>query len=215
MKIINKKHSQIDFLVSKSLVTYDDAINFMENRVNNISKGIENEAIWFLEHPSIYTTGRSFEIKTDNIDNIPIYNTGRGGKVTWHGPGQRIIYFMINIKKRNNNIRKFVFDLESYIINCLKELDIIAYKKKDLIGIWTKDTNGNDAKIASLGLRVSKGIIYHGLSININCNLSFFSKIDPCGIKDSYVTSIFAIKKNIIKRKFDKILEKNIFNIFN
>jgi lipoyl(octanoyl) transferase len=215
MKIINKKNSQIDFLVSKRLVAYDNAINFMENRVNNIAKGIENEAIWFLEHPSIYTTGRSFVTKTDNIDSIPIYNTGRGGKVTWHGPGQRIIYFMINIKKRNNNIRTFVFDLESYIINCLKELDIKAYKKKDLIGIWTKDTNGNDAKIASLGLRVSKGVIYHGLSININCNLSFFSKIDPCGIKDSYVTSIFAIKKNNIKRKFDKILENNIFNIFN
>ena len=215
MKIINKKHLQIDFLVSKNLVPYDYAINFMEHRVNYIAKGIEKEAIWFLEHPSIYTTGRSFESKADNIDNIPIYNTGRGGKITWHGPGQRIIYFMINIKKRNNNIRQFVFNLENYIINCLEELDIIAYKKKNLIGIWTKDTNGNDAKIASLGLRVSKGVIYHGLSINISCSLSYFKKIDPCGIKNSYVTSIFAIKKNIIIKKVDEVLEKNIVNIFN
>ncbi len=215
MKIINKKHLQIDFLVSKNLVSYDYAINFMENRVNYIAKGIENEVIWFLEHPSLYTTGRSFESKANNIDNIPIYNTGRGGKITWHGPGQRIIYFMIDIKKRNNNIRKFVFDLENYIINCLKELDIIAYKKENLIGIWTKDTRGNDAKIASLGLRVSKGIIYHGLSININCNLSYFRKIDPCGIKNSHVTSIFEIKKNIIKREVDEVLERNILNIFN
>ena len=88
-------------------------------------------------------------------------------------------------------------------------------KKKNLIGIWTKDTNGNDAKIASLGLRVSKGVIYHGLSINISCSLSYFKKIDPCGIKNSYVTSIFAIKKNIIIKKVDEVLEKNIFNIFN
>ena len=80
-----------------------------------------------------------FGVKTNNIDNIPIYNTGRGGKITWHGPGQRIIYFMINIKKRNNDIRKFVFNLENYIINCLTRTDIISYKKKDLIGIWTKD----------------------------------------------------------------------------
>ena len=214
MKIINKKHLQIDFLMSKNLVAYDYAINFMEERVNYIVQGKKNEAIWFLEHPSVYTTGRAFVTKTNNIDNIPIYNTGRGGKITWHGPGQRIVYLMINIKKRNNDIRKFVFNLESYIINCLKELDIIAFKKKGLIGIWTKNENGNDAKIASLGLRVSKGIIYHGLSINVDCDLSNFKKIDPCGIKNSFVTSIGAIKGNIQKNKVDDILEKNIFNIF-
>ena len=214
MKIINKKHLQIDFLMSKNLVAYDYAINFMEERVNYIVQGKKNEAIWFLEHPSVYTTGRSFVTKTNNIDNIPIYNTGRGGKITWHGPGQRIIYLMINIKKRNNDIRKFVFNLESYIINCLRELGIISFKKKGLVGIWTKNENGNDAKIASLGLRVSKGIIYHGLSINVDCDLSNFKKIDPCGIKNSSVTSIVAINENIQKNKVDDILEKNILNIF-
>ena len=197
MKIINKKHLKIDLFISKGLVTYEEAINFMEKQVSYIAKGKRNELVWFLEHPSVYTTGRAFHSKTKNIDNVPIYNTGRGGKITWHGPGQKIIYFMINIKQREKDIRKFVSSLEKYIIYCLSELGIIAYKKNNLIGIWTKDKQGNDAKIASLGLRVSRGIIYHGLSINIDCDLSYFKKIDPCGIKNSYVTSVASLKESI------------------
>ncbi len=215
MKIINKKHLKIDLFISKDLVTYEEAISFMEKQVSYIAKGKRNEAVWFLEHPSVYTTGRAFESKTKSIDNIPIYNTGRGGKITWHGPGQKIVYFMINIKQRKNDIRKFVSNIEKYIIYCLSEIGIIAYKKKNLIGIWTKNKQGNDAKIASLGLRVSRGIIYHGLSINIDCDLSYFEKIDPCGIKNSYVTSIASIKKNIQKIQIDEILQKNVFRIFN
>ena len=184
----------------------------MENKWVNLKL---KELIWFLEHPSVYTTGRAFESKVGNIDNIPIYNTGRGGKITWHGPGQKIIYFMINIKQRKKDIRKFVSNLEKYIIYCLSELGIIAYKKNNLIGIWTKDKKGNDAKIASLGLRVSRGIIYHGLSINIDCDLSYFKKIDPCGIKNSYVTSVASLKESIKKIQVDEILQQNIFRIFN
>ena len=188
MKIINKKKLSLEFLVSNYLVDYSEAIKFMEERVNLIKKGKEKEAIWFLEHPSLYTAGRSYKIKYDYIENTPLYNTGRGGKITWHGPGQRIIYFMIDIKKRKYDIRKFVSNIENYIIISLKELEIKAFKKKDLIGIWTKDKEKNDAKIASLGLRVSKGIIYHGVSLNIDCDLSYFKKIDVCGIRNSNIT---------------------------
>ena len=122
---------------------------------------------------------------------------------------------MINIKERKSDIRRFVHNIERYIIHCLRELDIVSYKKKGLIGIWTKDKKGNDAKIASLGLRVSRGIIYHGLSINIDCDLSNFKKIDPCGLKNSYVTSIASIKKSIVKKQIEEILQKNVFRIFN
>ena len=215
MKIINKKNLDIDLLVSKGLVPYNQAITFMEDRVQHILKKKKNEAIWFLEHPAVYTTGRAFESKIGKLANIPIYNTGRGGKITWHGPGQRVIYLMINIKERKIDIRKFVFNLERYIIICLKKLDIESYRKKDLVGIWTKDKKGNEAKIASLGLRVSRGIIFHGLSININCELSYFKKIDPCGIKNSHVTTISSLKKNILKKNVDEILTKNIQEIFN
>ena len=214
MKIINKKKLSLEFLVSNYLVDYSEAIKFMEERVNLIKKGQEKEAIWFLEHPSLYTVGRSYNIKYDYIENTPLYNTGRGGKMTWHGPGQRIIYFMIDIKKRKYDIRKFVSNIENYIIISLKELEIKAFKKKDLIGIWTKDKEKNDAKIASLGLRVSKGIIYHGVSLNIDCDLSYFKKIDVCGIKNSNITSIFSLKNKIFKDNVDEVLERNISVIF-
>ena len=214
MKIINKKKLSLEFLVSNYLVDYSEAIKFMEERVNLIKKGQEKEAIWFLEHPSVYTAGRSYKIKYDYIENTPLYNTGRGGKITWHGPGQRIIYFMIDIKKRKYDIRKFVSNIENYIIISLKELEIKAFKKKDLIGIWTKDKEKNDAKIASLGLRVSKGIIYHGVSLNIDCDLSYFKKIDVCGIRNSNITSIFSLKNKIFKDNVDEVLERNISVIF-
>ena len=213
MKIINKKHLSLDFLISKHLVDYDKAMAFMEKRVSLIKKEKALEAIWFLEHPSIYTAGRSHGIKEGYIENVPILNTSRGGKVTWHGPGQRVIYLMIDIKKRKYDLRYFVSNLEQYIIKCLQELNIKAYKKDNLIGIWTKDKSLNDAKIASLGLRVSKGIIYHGISININCDLSFFKKIDVCGIRNSNVTSIYSINKNISYKEVDRILQKNINEI--
>ncbi|MEC6997353.1 MAG: lipoyl(octanoyl) transferase LipB [Pseudomonadota bacterium] len=214
MKIINKKKLSLEFLVSNYLVDYSEAIQFMEERVNLIKKGQEKEAIWFLEHPSLYTAGRSYKIKYDYIENTPLYYTGRGGKITWHGPGQRIIYFMIDIKKRKYDIRKFVSNIENYIIISLKELEIKAFKKKDLIGIWTKDKEKNDAKIASLGLRVSKGIIYHGVSLNIDCDLSYFKKIDVCGIRNSNITSIFSLKNKIFKDNVDEVLERNISVIF-
>ena len=214
MKIINKKKLSLDFLVSNYLVDYSEAIKFMEERVNLIIKKEEKEAIWFLEHPSLYTAGRSHKIKYDYIENTPIYNTGRGGKITWHGPGQRIIYFMIDIKKRKFDIRKFVSNLEKFIIICLKELEIQAYKRKDLIGIWTKDKEQNDAKIASLGLRVSKGVIYHGVSLNVDCDLSYFKKIDVCGIRNSNVTSIFSLNNRVLKNNVDEVLERNISAIF-
>ena len=214
MKIINKKHLSIDFLTTNHQVDYNKAVQFMEERVNSITRGQANEAIWFLEHPPLYTTGRSNETEMKHIQNIPIYNTRRGGKITWHGPGQRIIYFMINIRKRKYDLRKFVFNLESYLIKSLLELKIKAYKRKNIIGIWTKDKRKNDAKIASLGLRVSKGVIYHGISINIDCDLSYFKKIDVCGIKNSYVTSISSLKENLVKSEVDKILQKNISDIF-
>ena len=214
MEIINKKKLTIDFIKTKTPIAYDKAISFMEKRVNLIATAKANELIWFLEHPSIFTTGRAYETENDYLENIPIYNTGRGGKLTWHGPGQRIIYIMINIKKRKYDIREFVSNLEESIIISLKELNINAYRKKNLVGIWTKNQNNNDAKIASLGLRISKGIIYHGISININCDLSYFKKIDPCGIKDSHVTSVISLKDDFNKLKIDSILKNNIFNLF-
>ena len=204
----------IEIIESKNIIEYNYAINFMENKVSQVKDNSCREIIWFLEHPSIYTSGRGNPIKQDKINKIPIYNTSRGGKLTWHGPGQRIIYFIINLKKRGLDIRRFVNNIEQFIISSLSNLDIKAYKKNKIVGIWTLDKNKNEAKIGSLGLRVSKGIIYHGLSINVSCDLSNFNNIDPCGIKDSRVTSIKSLKNVTSKKVVDEVLKNNLNIIF-
>ena len=205
----------IEILESKKIIDYKFAINYMEEKLLGVKNNTAKELIWFLEHPSIYTSGRGNRINQRYINKIPIYNSGRGGKITWHGPGQRIIYFIIDLKKRRLDIRRFVSNIEKFIIDSLLELDIKAYKKKNIIGIWTLDKEKKEAKIGSLGLRVSKGIIYHGLSLNVSCDLSNFYKIDPCGIKDSRVTSVKNLKNLINKNEVDKVLRRKLKVLFN
>ena len=154
----------IEILESKKIIDYEFAINYMEEKLLEVKNNTAKELIWFLEHPSIYTSGRGHPVNRSYINKIPIYNSGRGGKITWHGPGQRIIYFIIDLKKRGLDIRRFVSNIEKFIIESLLELGIKAYKKDNIVGIWTLDKEKKEAKIGSLGLRVSKGIIYHGLS---------------------------------------------------
>ncbi len=210
MLIKKKKYKNLEVFFSNYQISYEKAINYLEKRVNKICKEEEQELVWFLEHPSVYTTGRGHLIKKKFINSVPVINTGRGGKLTWHGPGQRIIYLAIDLKKRNNDIRKFINLLESFVISTLNKINIECYRKENLIGIWTKK-NDVDAKIASFGLRVSKGIIYHGISININCKLDNFYKINPCGITNALVTSVKEIKKEEINlNEFDKILFREL-----
>tara|TARA_B100000579_G_C22579800_1_gene732931 strand:- start:53 stop:679 length:627 start_codon:yes stop_codon:yes gene_type:complete len=204
----------IEIIESKNIIEYSYAINFMENKVPQIKNNSCREIIWFLEHPSIYTSGRGNPIKKDKINKIPIYNTSRGGKLTWHGPGQRIIYFVVNLKSRGFDIRRFVNNIEKFIISSLTNLNIEAYKRENIVGIWTLDKEKKEAKIGSLGLRVSKGIIYHGLSLNVSCDLSNFYKIDPCGIKNSRVTSIKSLKNIADNKIVDDVLKKNLNIIF-
>ncbi len=211
MKIKNKNLSDFNLINSNNRINLLEAISFMEKTVNDIFHNKEKEMIWFLEHESVYTCGRSQVSNEKKINNTPVYNINRGGKVTWHGPGQRIIYFMLNLKKRKLDIRYFVKSLEQIVIDSLLELNIAAFRKKGLIGIWTKNFNEEDAKIASLGLRVSRGIVYHGLSINVNCNLSNFNYISPCGISNAKVTSIKELKNKIEISKFDNILKKHLY----
>ena len=209
-----KTNNIVEFKLSKDLVEYDSAIEYMNTHINKMKKNNAKELIWFLEHPSIYTSGRGNPVNQNYINKIPIYNSGRGGKITWHGPGQRIIYFIIDLKKRGLDIRRFVSNIEKFIIESLLELDIKAYKKNNIVGIWTLDKEKKEAKIGSLGLRVSKGIIYHGLSLNVSCDLSNFYKIDPCGIKDSKVTSVKNLKSLVNKNEVDEILKRKLKILF-
>ena len=199
--------------IKKSIkpVNYSYAINEMEQRVDKlINKKRVNELIWFLEHNSIFTGGSSYK-KEEILDkSIKVIKTSRGGKITWHGPGQLVCYFVIDLGKRKKDIRKFVNLIEQSIINTLNEYNINCKSDKKNIGIW-HTSNGNTYKIASIGIRVRRWIAYHGFSININNKLNEYSKIVPCGIKNKGVTNLYKIKKQNYKNLLS-VLKKNLIN---
>ena len=185
----------IEIKISKKPVDYRKAVIFMEKRLGKIKEGKARELIWILEHNDIYTAG-SRSKKSEILDKkIKIVKTNRGGKITWHGKGQLICYFVINLNKRNKDIRKFITNIEKSIINTLKEFKIKSFSDRQDIGIWIK-IEGNIKKIAAIGIRVKKWIAYHGFSININNDLKKYNKIIPCGIKNKAVTNLESIKKN-------------------
>ena len=199
----------IEIKRSKKPVNYSKAIKLLEYRVNEIIKiNTKKELIWFLEHPSIYTAGSSFN-KIDIIDNsITVIKTSRGGKITWHGPGQLICYFVINLNNKKKDIRKFINLVEQSIIDTLKQYNIEAFRDKKNIGIWFKKKN-KTKKIGSIGLRVKRWIVYHGFSLNISNRLESYDKIIPCGITDKKVTTLNKIKKQNYS-KISNYLEKNL-----
>ena len=203
----------IEIKKSVKPVNYIDAINFMEERLEQIFKKNEKELIWTLEHNEIYTAGTSYS-KTEIIDNtIKIIETNRGGKITCHGPGQLICYFVLDLRNKKD-IRKFINSIERTIIETLKNYDIDTFADKDNIGIWHKKNNKID-KVAAIGVRVKKWIAYHGFAINIDNNLNQYKKIIPCGIKDKGITNLREIKDKDYSKLKDLLIEKFISNLKN
>ena len=200
----------MDIEIKKSIkpVNYKMAINLLEKRVENVAIDNKKELIWFLEHKSIFTAGTSYKEK-DIIDkSIKIFKSNRGGKITWHGPGQIICYVVIDLNKRKKDIRKFIFAIEKTIINTLEELNIKSFNDRNNVGIWINDNN-EIKKIAAIGIRVKKWIAFHGFSINYSNSLNEYKKIIPCGINDRGIISINHIKKVNKKNIFER-LEKNL-----
>ena len=200
----------MDIEIKKSIkpVNYKLAINILEKRVHNLALNDGRELIWFLEHKSIFTAGTSFKEKEIIEKSIKVVRTNRGGKITWHGPGQIICYLVINLNKRKKDIRKFISAIEKSIISTLEELNIKSFNDRKNIGIWINDNN-NIKKIAAIGIRVKKWIAFHGFSINYSNNLEEYKKIIPCGIKDRGIININNIRK-VSKEKILKKLEKNL-----
>ena len=198
--------------IKKSIkpIEYNKAIKYLENRVIKVNNNKSWELIWFLEHPSVYTTGSNFNKNDILDDSIKLIKTKRGGKITWHGPGQLICYFVINLNNRKRDIRNFVNLIENSIIESLKEYKIESESDRENIGIWVK-SNNNIKKIAAIGIRVKKWIAYHGFSINIDNDLSNYNKIIPCGIKDKELTNLRSINNQNYENLSDKIL-KNLIN---
>ncbi len=194
----------IEIKLSKKRIPYKKAMFFLNKRVEQVKNGNNRELIWILEHPRIYTAGVSFKNNEIIDKKIKIIKTNRGGKITLHNPGQKIIYFVINLNTRKKDIRKLINAIELSIIEFLKTLKINAKKDKKNIGIWVKEK-----KIAAIGIRVSRWVAFHGFSINISNNLKEYLKVIPCGLDNTKITSVYTEKK-IIPRNF----EMKLINIF-
>ncbi|MDC3014989.1 lipoyl(octanoyl) transferase LipB [Candidatus Pelagibacter sp.] len=205
----------IEIKKSQNPVKYEDAISFMEDRLKDIDLKKVDDLIWVLEHNHIYTSGTSYN-ENEIIDkSINIIKTNRGGKITYHGPGQLICYFVIDLKKGKKDIRKFISVIEKSIIETLNFYDIETFADKENIGIWYND-NSTIKKVAAIGVRVSKWIAYHGFSININNDLKKYDAIIPCGIKDKGITNLKQIKDqnyDELKNKLIEIFKTNLKNL--
>ena len=200
--------------IKKSIkpVKYDIAIKLLEERLIDINDNKKNDLIWILEHEEIYTAGTSYKEEEILDKNIKLIKTNRGGKITYHGPGQLICYFVIDLKKRKKDIRKFITLIEKTIIESLFEFNIKSFGDAKNIGIWVNDKS-NIKKVAAIGVRVSKWIAYHGFAININNNLTKYQNIIPCGILDKGVTNLKSIndqKYNILSDVIVKNFTKNL-----
>jgi lipoyl(octanoyl) transferase len=189
--------TEIEWRISDSPVPYDAALAFMEQRAASIRDGTALECIWLLEHPPLFTAGTSADpAELFNPLDFPVYEAGRGGRYTYHGPGQRVGYVMLDLEKRGKDIRRFVYALEGWMIDALGELGISAHRAEGRIGIWVGE-GAEEKKIGALGVRVKRWVTLHGFSLNVAPNLSHFSGIVPCGLAEYGVTSIDKLGKQI------------------
>ena len=213
---MKQSFNNIDTKISDKNIDYFKSVKFMQAKVDSILKNKERELIWFLCHDHIYTCGTSS--KNNEIllkTNIPIIKSNRGGKTTYHGPGQRIVYLMINLNKRKKDIRKFVNLIEESVISLLKDFKIESTTFHNRIGIWVTKANGitflKEKKIGAIGLRLKKWITYHGLSFNINPELKYYKYIQACGLPNYSATSLNDLGVDLSQKEFDRIFLK-IFN---
>ena len=204
----------MDIEIKKSTkpIKYNDALTQLEARSKLVSKNEDKELIWILEHEPIFTAGTSYS-KNDIIDkSINIYETNRGGKITYHGPGQLMFYFVIDLRNRKKDVRKLISVIENSIIETLREFNIECHADRENIGIWFNN-KGKLEKVAAIGVRVSKWIAYHGFAININNNLEQYKKIIPCGIQDKGITNLRNIANNDYSSLDKLLIKKFITNL--
>ena len=203
---------EIEVKKSNKLIDYDFALKFLEKRVEDVINGKKPELLWILEHKPIFTAGtRSKENEILN-KTISVSKTSRGGKITYHGPGQKVVYFVLNLNKRGKDIRKLIKHIENCIIKILKEYGIKSFNDKKNIGIWV-NVNGNAKKVAAIGIRVKRWIAFHGFSINISNDLEVYKNIVPCGIYGKGITNLCSVKKNNYKYINQRIID-NFLRVF-
>ena len=209
--------NQIEIKISNEEINYKEAVLFMESKVRDISENHSKELLWFLSHDHIFTQGTSAsDDEILNSDVIEVLKTNRGGKTTYHGPGQRIVYFMLNLNNKKKDIRKFISVIENSVIDFLKNYNVEARAFKDRVGIWViknnKMTFDKEKKISAIGLRVKKWITYHGMSFNINPDLKYYNSIHSCGLKEYTNTSLNELGIKIDQKEFDEGFKKIFLN---
>lgn len=206
-----KDFGNIEWTISPNPIEYDDALAVMEDKVADIHAKKSPEQVWLLEHPPLYTAGTSAKVGDLLATDFPVYETGRGGQYTYHGPGQRVGYVMLDLKKRQEtpDIKQYICKLEQWIIDTLQEFDIKGERREGRVGIWVVKPDGTEAKIAAIGVRIRHWVTYHGISINLNPDLTHFSGIVPCGISDAGVTSFEDLGVKATMEELDLALQKN------
>ena len=205
----------IEWKVSDGLVPYDEALAMMEQRAANIRAGTAGELVWLLEHPPVFTAGTSADpAELINPQNFPVHDAGRGGRYTYHGPGQRVGYLMLDLEKRGRDVRNLVCSLEGWIIAALAELGVAAHRAPGRIGIWV-GSGAEEAKIAALGIRIKRWVTLHGFSVNVSPDLAHFGGIIPCGISEFGVTSLQEIGKDSAMSRVDAALKHSFSGFLN
>ncbi|WP_299884921.1 lipoyl(octanoyl) transferase LipB [uncultured Ruegeria sp.] len=213
----------MEWKITDGLISYDDAVAFMEARVAAIAAGDADECVWLLEHPPLYTAGTSAKIDDlTDPERFPVYQSKRGGEYTYHGPGQRVAYVMLDLNKRGRDVRKFVKQLETWVISSLAEFNVHGEVRNGRVGVWVRrddkplSATGEPAedKIAAIGLRLRKWVSFHGISINVEPELDHFSGIVPCGITDHGVTSLVDLGLPVTMADLDAALQKTFDDAF-
>lgn len=206
----------MEWTISQRLTEYLDAKSQMEHRVDNIIARKATELVWLVEHPPLYTSGTSAK-EGDLLDGLrfPVYSAGRGGQFTYHGPGQRVAYVMLDLKARNSmDVRAYVQQLEQWIMATLARLGVESFIREGRVGVWTHDKAGREAKIAAIGIRIRKWVTYHGISLNVHPDLSHYAGIVPCGINEFGITSLTALGINASMAEVDVLLSQEFKRIF-
>lgn len=208
--------SMVEWDCSEGLTDYELALKIMQQRVQNIAEGEADELVWLLQHPSLYTAGTSAK-RSDLLDaRFPVYEAGRGGEYTYHGPGQRVAYAMLDLNQRGRDVRAYVKKLEQWIILTLREFGIEGFTRKERIGVWVHVSGPikTEKKIAALGIRLRKWVSFHGIALNVMPDLSHYSGIVPCGISDYGVTSFQELGIDASMKDIDAALQKQFSAVF-
>ena len=205
----------IKWTTSTTLVDYLESLDFMAKTVDSIITGKGPEVVWLLEHPELYTSGTSAQPnELQYKPTAPIYAAGRGGRYTYHGPGQRVIYLMMDLRSRANDIRKYIYDLETWLINSVAEFGIEGERRSGRVGVWVDQGYGIEVKIAAIGIRVRKWVTFHGVSLNISPDLSMYEPIIPCGIREHGISSLHELGVPALMKDVDEALLHNFQKLF-